>query len=170
MKHYSPALIMKSFSPGVIARVIMTFDKATIAIVATCWAATVFMGFLALYAVNQSVLAKATADHALAVEPALPMMGRRPMDGRDAQGILARFVRRYPDLVVDYKEGFVVSASDGSKYHEWITALDYLETLAPKYQWQIIELCIGAKCGQNVMTAVLKGERIAFEMPQLDTK
>lgn len=170
MKQYSPALIIKSFSPSVMTRVIATFDKATIAIVATCWAATLFMGFLALYAVNQSVAAREAADRALAVEPALPAMTQRPMEGREAQGILTRFGRRYPDLIVNYKDNFIISATDGGKYHEWITSLDYLETLAPKYNWQIVELCIGVKCGQSVMTAVLKGERVEFKMPQLDIK
>ncbi|MBV8061935.1 MAG: hypothetical protein JO126_06795 [Alphaproteobacteria bacterium] len=170
MKQYSPALIIKSFSPDVLSRVIMTFDKATIAIVATCWAATIVMGALALFAVNQSVAARDAADHAMAVEPALPIMSRHPMEGREGQAVLTRFTHRYPDLVVNYKDAFIISATDGSKYQEWVTSLDYLESLAPKYQWQISELCIGTKCGQSVMTAVLKGDRIAFEMPQLETK
>jgi hypothetical protein len=163
-------LMLKALAPQMMSKAIEAFDRATMVIIGACWAAAVLMMGFALYAVSLSVNAKHAAEAALAAEPALPRIAHQGMDARELQTVTGRLQRRFPDLGISSRDRLVVAATEGSKFHEWLTALSYLDTLSPQYRWTIEELCVGKCAGRDLMHAEVVGEKTTFEMPQSVTK
>lgn len=157
----------KALSPKMAAKIIESFDRATIVVVAACWAAAVLMMVFAVYTVLASTSAKRAAEIASAVEPALPQIVINPVEVSVAQDLITRLSRRYPDIKFSLAndQNLKVTAQDGSKYRQWLTAISYIDTAFPNYHWTLEYFCVG-KCRGELMNAVLKAERISFTVPE----
>jgi hypothetical protein len=163
-----PQLLIKSFSPRIASKALQTFDRATTIVVGACWGAAVLMMVFAIYTTTLSVSAKRAEDAALVAEPSLPKIVRQGIDARAAQIMVERLQRRYPDVTFNLanNQNITVTALEGSKFRQWLTALSYIDTISPEYHWSISSFCVGKCQGNDLMRAVLTGERISFEAPQ----
>lgn len=159
-------LLMKVLSPKIVSKAVQTFDRATMVVVGACWTAAMLMMAFAVYTTILTVSSKHAAESALATEPSLPKMVRKGVDPRYAQSMVERLKRRYPDIGVTFERDLLrITTVDGTKFHEWLNSLSYIDTISPEYHWSIQKLCVG-KCGGELMQAVLSGEQISFEVPQ----
>jgi len=163
---------IKSFSPKIANKALQTFDRSTTVVVGACWAAALLMMIFAIYTVSLSVSARRAAETALVAEPNLPKIGHESIDPRVAQMMVDRLRRRYPEVVFNLQgnQNLTVTAIDGSKFRQWLTALSYIDTISPEYHWSLSQFCVGKCPGNEIMRAVLSGERISFESPSLDKK
>jgi hypothetical protein len=160
--------VMKSLSPKIASKALQTFDRATTVVVGACWGAAVLMMAFAIYTTMLSVSAKRASETALVTEPSLPKVVHKTIDGRAAQTMVERLQRRYPDVTFSLatNQNITITAVDGSKFRQWLTALSYIDTISPEYHWSISAFCVGKCPGNELMRAVLTGERISFEAPQ----
>lgn len=166
-----PSIIMKAMSSRMVTKALQKFDRATTVVVGACWAAAVLIMALAVYTTILSVSAKRAANDAIAAEPVLPKIVRSNIDNRYLQLLLERLQHQFPEVVfsIEKNQSLQVSALDGSKYRQWLTALSYIDTVSPEYHWSISKFCVG-KCSGEIMRAVLTGEKISFQAPQPDDK
>jgi hypothetical protein len=171
MKPETSALL-KSFSPRLIVKAVQTFDRLTLLIISSCWAAAIIVMIFALYTVSLAIKAQKDVEEALVTEPALPTIKRTPIVSKEIQAMVDRLQHRYPDVAIRWENGNLLLAGvNGSSYHQWLTALGQVDTINPQYHWRIHELCVGTLCGGNtIMTITLAGEKVAFEAPQQDDK
>jgi hypothetical protein len=165
------ALYLKTLSPRIMSKAVQSFDRVTTIVVGACWAGAILMMVFAIYTVGLSVSAKRATEAALVSEPALPKILHQPIDGHYAQVLLERLQHRYPEITFAFGPGqtLLVTALDGSRFRQWLTALSYIDTISPEYHWSIQQLCVG-KCGAELMHATLMGERISFVAPTVETK
>jgi hypothetical protein len=168
MSPVNPKIVLKALSPKFMMRAIESFDRVTALIVGICWAAAAVMIGFTLYALSLSSHARQGAETAQIAEPVLPKIVRRKVDAHDVQNVVDRFQRRYPGLSITFKGTLNISASDGAKFREWLAALSYIDAVAPQIHWTMEEFCVG-HCGSDLMAAVLAGEKVSFEKPQLET-
>jgi hypothetical protein len=161
-------LLIRVFSPRVIARAIATLDKSTALIVSAAWLAALVTLILAVFAVHGAVSSQKEAMDARISEPALPQATTTPIAQRDTQTIIDRLQHQFPDIKFDIAPGQAISVKspDGSKFHQWITALGYIDTMAPEYRWTLSEFCVGACSNQDLMRATVTGQRVVFSLPQ----
>jgi hypothetical protein len=158
--------LMKVFSPALVAKAMRSFDRATLAVAGICWGGALVMLAFAVYTVSLTVSSKRAAEQALATEPVLPVVSRGSIPPHDLQTMTDRLQHRFSDLKFGQSgtEGIEVSASDGGKFRDWLSSIDYVDTIAPQYHWTLREFCVG-KCTGTLMRAILVGERIAFAAP-----
>lgn len=161
--------LLKSLTPKLMAKALQTFDRATMIVVGSCWAAAVLMMIFAVYTLRLSSIAHRDAATALAVEPSIPVINRNPIEKNAAQVILDRLKHRYPDLSFAMANGqsIRITSVDGSKFRQWLMALSYIEVIAPDYQWLLTEYCVG-KCKNNLMNATIQADRVTFTAPDKD--
>ena len=159
---------LKFLSPRILAKAAMTLDKSTSVVVSACWVATFVVLILAVFSVHGAVSAKKDAAEALVAEPALPKLSTKNIERREAQSISDRLQRQFPDIKFEMgAEGaIIIKSGDGSKFHEWITALSYIDAMAPEFRWTLHDFCVGTCGGQDIMKAVVTGQRAAFSLPQ----
>ncbi len=162
-------IFLKALSPKVAMKVLESFDRVTALIVGACWAGTALMIGFTVYTVNLTFTAKRTADSALIAEPILPKIVHKKVEAHDVQALVDRFQHRYPNLSITFKGSLAITASDGSKFHDWLNVLSYLDAVSPQIRWNLDEFCVG-KCGNDLMLAVMSGEKVSFEKPQPDEK
>jgi hypothetical protein len=170
MKGVKGSIFLKSLSPKIAVKVIESFDRVTALVVGVCWAGAALMIGFALYTVNLTVTAKHAAETALVAEPVLPKAVHRKIEARDVQGLIDRLQHRYPDLIITFKNSLSISAADGSKFHDWLNVLSYMDEISPQNRWNMEEFCVGRCSGNVLMQATLTGEKITFEKPQLEEK
>jgi hypothetical protein len=163
---------LKALSPVLVSKAMATFDKATMIVVGVCWGGALMMMAFALYTVSMTVSARHATDAALIAEPSLPKIVRTNMDVRTAQIMLERLQKHYPDInfALQPNQVLKVSTNDGAKFHQWLTALSYIDTIAPEWHWSIQEFCVGKCSGNDLMRAMLTGEHISFEAPSISSK
>lgn len=159
-------LIIKTLSPRIVAKVLSSIDKSTAIVVGSVWAAAVVVLVMASYAVHAAVLAKRAATEAIAAEPVLPVMTTTNMTAADVRVVSERIQRQFPDLKieVDGSQALIVRSEDGTKFHEWITALSYIDSVAPHYRWSFRDMCVG-RCNSGLMKAVVVGQKPVFALP-----
>jgi hypothetical protein len=159
--------ILRALSPKLTTKALQTFDRATTIVVGACWGAALLMVVFALYTVFLAASTKRAAEEALVAEPVLPKVVRTPMASHESQQLVERLQHLYPDVVFSLGgDGLAVRATDGAKFHEWLAAVSYLDSASAQYRWTVKEFCVG-KCEANeIMHAVLVGEKISFEAPQ----
>ncbi|MDX2027110.1 MAG: hypothetical protein SFW62_00570 [Alphaproteobacteria bacterium] len=158
---------LKSLSPQMMAKAVQTFDRATTVVVSVCWAAALLMVVFAIYTLSLSVSTRREAEMATAVEPNIPKIAHKPMDPRSAQMVIDRMQRRFADINFALRgSNIMVSANDGGKFRQWLTALSYMDTVSPEFRWSIQDFCVGKCTGNELMRTVLTGERITFEAQQ----
>lgn len=80
---------------------------------------------------------------------------------------LDRLQRQFPDIRFDVGQNqtLIIKSDDGSKFHQWISALSYVDTMAPQFRWNIKEFCVGGCGTQGLMRAVVEGKKTAFSLP-----
>ena len=163
-----PKLFIKILSPKVAAKAVQSFDRATTVVVGACWGAAILMMAFAVYTTMISVSTKRQAENAEIAEPILPKIVRKGIEPRVAQGLVDRLKRLYPDLTFALANNQVltVTAIDGSKFRQWLTALSYIDAISPQYHWTMTQFCVGKCTGNEIMRANLTGEQIALEAPQ----
>jgi len=161
-----PAILLKVLSPGLAAKVMQAFDRATIVVVATCWAAAAVMMAVTIWTVMATASARKATDTALAQEPLLPKIVRSPIESRPAQILADRMQHRYPNITIASlnNHNLKISATDGTRFRDWLMALGYVDTISPEYHWTIQEFCVG-KCKGDLMSATLAAEKITFTTP-----
>ncbi len=169
MRRPKHQIILKVLSPRIVMKAINSFDRVMALIVGTCWiAAAVMLGF-ALYTVNLSVSAKHAAEAALVAEPQLPKIAHKKVEPHDVQALVDRLQHRFPNLTITFQNTLNIGASDGLKFHDWLSVLAYVDTVSPQIHWVLQQFCVG-KCGGDLMQASLMGEKISFEKAQPETK
>jgi hypothetical protein len=166
------AVVLKSLKPAIMAKAIKTFDRHAMLMISVSWAVTIVVMFFALYTINLSVSAKKEAEAAIATEPILPKIIRGGVGGKELQTMIDRLQRRYPEIRVTWQNNVLsIAGANGGVYHQWLTAIGQVDTLYPQYHWRIQGMCVGKICtGNDIMVIDLVGEKIAFEMPQIDEK
>jgi hypothetical protein len=163
--------IMKSLSTRFMNKAIQSFDRATMVVVGVCWGAALFMVAFTLFSLHLVSVTGHAAEDAAAAEPILPKVSRKPIDGHDAKALYDRLQHEHPGLNISLgnDNALTVSAQDGTKFNEWLSLLRYVDIASPKYRWTLKEFCVG-KCAGSLMHAVLVGEIVSFEAPDLDNK
>jgi hypothetical protein len=166
-------LLLRAFSPRMVSKALNTLDKATAIVISACWLAALVTLILAVFAVRGAVSSKTEALAALASEPVLPVVSTQPISAPEIQSVIERLSRQFPDIKIDLKPGegqaLLVKSDDGAKFHQWITALSYIDTMAPEYRWTLYDFCVGVNAcssGQGLMSAVLLGQKIVLSPPK----
>jgi hypothetical protein len=162
---------LKLLSPQMVIKAMQTFDRATTVVVSMCWGAAAFVMAAAIYTLMLSVSARHEADNALIAEPSLPKVIHQPMDIRGAQKVFDRMQRRFPDITFSVRgKDLLVASTDGTKFHQWLTALSYVDTISPEFHWSINEFCVGRCANMEIMHAAMTGDHISFEVPEGNAK
>lgn len=159
-------LFVRMLSPRIVAKALVLLDKSTAVVVGACWLSAVAALILAALAVHAAVDVKKEAASAIVAEPVLPQVSTNGITPKDTQAVVERLQRQFPDLKIeiDSAQGIIVKTDDGSRFHQWITALSYVDTMAPQYRWNLKDFCVG-KCGAELMRATVTGQRVAFSLP-----
>lgn len=160
--------IGKAFTAKVMDRAVKAFDRATMVVVASCWAGAIAVMALALYTVSLSVKAKQESIAAASIEPGLPKVVSKPLETAEIQPIVDRLQKRFPEITFTATKDKTVSvtASDVNYFRLWLTVLSYIDTVTPQYRWTLKEFCVGIKCDKNTpMKAVLGAEKVTFATP-----
>ncbi len=163
---------LKSLSPKMVVKAVQAFDRAMTVVVGVCWGAAILMVVFAIYTLTLSVSARRVSDTALTAEPTLPKIVRKVVSAHETQAMIERLQTHYPDIrfALEGEQNLVVSAIDGSRFHEWLAALSYVDTIAPEFHWSLHDLCVGQCNANEIMHASLVGENISFEAPQSEAK
>lgn len=159
-------LLLKVLSPNVLDKAMQSFDRATLVVVSGAWiAATVMMG-VATYTVTAANKIHRDTQNATALEPPVPKVDYKTVDPREVDAIVKRLKERYAGLTVSNQreQGIRISSNDGSKFREWLAALNYINAIAPSYRWRMIEMCVG-KCNKDIMSADIQAQKISFKAP-----
>lgn len=158
--------ILKAVAPKLMVRALRTFDKATMVVVLSCWAAAVTVMLFALYSLVLVGNIKKEVTAASAVEPILPKIKKSGLERKEVEVVIDRLQKRFPDLTFSIAPGqaVVISAVDGNKFRLWLTAISYADTIFPQYRWTVKDLCVGLKCSNSdtPMRAVLSIEKVSF--------
>ncbi|MDR3424736.1 MAG: hypothetical protein P4M13_06615 [Alphaproteobacteria bacterium] len=156
------------FSPRIVTKALASLDKSTALVVSACWLAALVMLILATFAVHGAVSARKEAAEAMVAEPALPQEVDSPINVRDARAIMDRLQHQFPEIKINLEanEIFTIKSEDGAKFHQWIMAVSYIDTMAPEYRWSLREFCVGACGSQGLMKAVIVGQKMIFSAPQ----
>ena len=170
MNRGSIQIIVKALAPKTALKVVETFDRITTLVVGVCWAAAAIMVGFALYSVNASSKAKHDAEAAMVAEPSLPVITRKKVTTKDVKAMIDQMQRRYPTINTVFRSTLVISATDGSKFRDWLGVLEAVDTINPKIRWSFDGFCVGKCGGSTLMEATLVGEQIVFEKPQVDVK
>jgi hypothetical protein len=165
---FDAAVLLRALSPKLTTKALQTFDRATTIVVGACWGAALLMVVFALYTVSLAASTKRAAEEALVAEPVLPKIVRQPISAHEEQQLVDRLQHLYPDIVFTLggDQSLTVRASDGSKFHEWLAAVSYLDSASAQYRWSVKEFCVGKCVANELMHAVLVGEKVSFEAPQ----
>jgi len=163
-----PKFYLKIFSPRIVMKAMVSLDKSTAVIISACWLAALVTLILAVFAIHGAVSTKKEAADALAIEPVLPKADTSAISVREVQSIMDRLQHQFPEIKFEpgANESIVVKSSDGSKFHQWVSALTYIDTMAPQYRWTLPEFCVGSCSSQDLMRAVVQGQRVVFSLPQ----
>lgn len=160
-------LLLRAFSPTRVVQAFNTLDKSMSVIVSTCWIAAFSTMILAIIAVRGAAAYKKEAASALAIDPVMPAISMSAPGAREIDSIVSKLQRQFPDIKITSKHGLAVEirSNEGLQFHQWITAISYLDTMAPQYRWTIRDFCTGVCPGQMLMNAVLTGQKINMSLP-----
>lgn len=157
------------FSTELLTKAVRALDRTAVVMIIVTWAAAVFMMGVALYTVSKAHYARQKAEEAAALEPLVPAMKHGVLARRDLERLTTRLKMRFrtvninatPDNAVE------ISGTDAGAFLDWLSALSYLDTIAPQVRWSIRDLCIGSECGgASLMRAAIIAERVTFQAPQ----
>ena len=160
--------IVKAMGMRFATKAVQTFDRATMVVVCACWGVAVLMMDFSLYAVILSASTRRASEIAEASEPILPKIVRKPIETHDSRPLVDRLQHRYPEINISLNndQTVTISADNGPRFREWLTAISYIDIMSPQYRWTIKDFCAGKCMGGVLMRAVLSGEKISFEAPK----
>ncbi len=160
--------LIQAFSPRLMARALASLDKSTAIVISACWLAALVTLILAVFAVHGAVSSKNAAAEAISAEPVLPVSTNTPIGPRELQLISDRLQHQFPDIKIEAgaAQALSIKSDDGAKFHQWITALSYIDTMAPQFHWTLRDFCVGACGGQTLMKATVTGQKMVFSLPQ----
>lgn len=168
---FDTKLFLRSFSPKVVAKAAQSFDRATTVVVTSCWSAALVAVAAAIYTLMLSASAHHESDLAIAAEPVLPKVVQRPMDMHSVQTMFDRLQHRMPDVSFQVRgQNLAVTSMNGAAFHQWLTALTYIDIISPDVHWSFQEFCVGECKNSELMHAIIKGERLSFEAPEVVKK
>ncbi|MFA4995165.1 MAG: hypothetical protein WC521_07685 [Bdellovibrionales bacterium] len=166
--HPIAKLFIRVLSPRMVSKAVNSLDRSTAIVISICWSAALVTMILAVFAVHGAVSSRREATEVMSVEPVLPVISSVPMTPRELQSIADRLQRQFPDIKFEARLGQVlaVKTDDGLKFHQWITALSYIDTMAPQFRWTLKEFCTGnCGSGQGIMNAILSGQKMLLSPP-----
>lgn len=164
-------LLVRAFAPNRIAPILNSLDRSTGVIIGSCWLAAFAMLLLAFFSVRGAVSAQKEALAALASEPILPSIQNVPLAARELQSMAEQLQRQFPNIKIAVKtgqngrQGVEIKSEDGSRFHEWITSISYVDTMAPRFHWTLQEFCVGT-CTQGLMSALVTGQKSVLSVAQ----
>ncbi|MDD3370820.1 MAG: hypothetical protein PHE27_03220 [Alphaproteobacteria bacterium] len=170
--HFDAKIPFRVFSPSRIARAVSAFDKSTTMIVGTCWLAALVMMILAIVSVHAAVDYKKEAATASSVNPVLPTIKKVSIPPHELQKVVERLQKQFPDIKIDLRapSGINVRTNDGNQFHQWITALNYVDTMAPEYRWTLKDFCTGSCSNGFLMSAGVYGQKTIIAMPNRSSR
>ncbi len=156
-------------SADLLAKTMRSLDRTAMAMLIVSWSAAILMMGVALYTVSTAHHAKVEAETAAALEPLVPTINRATLSRKDLDGFVARLRVRYKTVEISATpdNALVISGTDSAHFLDWLSALSYLDTVAPQVRWTIRDLCVGNECGgSSLMRAAIIAERVTFQTPQ----
>ena len=160
-------LFWRFFSPRLMSKALASLDRSAAVVVGVCWSAALIMVIIAVLATRSAVSAKRDAEAALAIEPTLPMASQSSLRQIDVKAVVDRVQHQFPDVTIeaDNSQAIIIKTGEGSRFHQWILALNYLDAIDSQYRWTLRDFCVG-RCGGDLMRAVVVGQKTSFSVPQ----
>jgi hypothetical protein len=163
---FDTKLFLRTFSPKIMVKAVQSFDRATTVVVISCWGAALVAMIAAVYTLTLSVSAHHEVESALVAEPVLPKIVHKPMDIHGVQAMFDRMQHRFPEINFSVRaQDLAVTSMNGTYFHQWLSAISYIDTISPDLHWSFDEFCVGECKNSELMHAILKGERVSFEAP-----
>jgi hypothetical protein len=152
-----------------LAKTLRALDRTAMVMIIVSWSAAILMMGVALYTVSSAHHARQEADEAAAIEPLVPVIKRAALARKEMDGFVDRLRSRYKTVSINASpdNALEISGTDPNNFLDWLSALSYLDTIAPQMRWTIRDLCVGNECGGSaLMRAAIIAERVTFQAPQ----
>ena len=161
-------LLIKVFSPRIVAKALVTLDKSMMVVVGFSWLAALVMMLVAIHAVNSAVDAKRDVAAAIVAEPVLPQTTMTGISSHEIQVVLERLQHQFPDVKIETgpNDTIAIKSVDGSKFHQWVMALGYIDIMTPQLRWTLTDFCVGTCSNSDLMRATVSGQKMVFSLPQ----
>ncbi|NBX73860.1 MAG: hypothetical protein EBQ89_06130 [Alphaproteobacteria bacterium] len=162
---------MESLSGETFDKITDSFEKGSIIIMGVIWLVAILLCALAYLTVGQAASVHQKLNEALATEPQLPTVTQFNLSPPQLKPHADRLMERYGksiNVIFSGREDFlVIEASDSAQFSTWLSAINYLDTIAPDVRWRFERLCMGQDCDKSIlMSATIKGEGVGIERPQ----
>lgn len=160
-------VIYKSLQPRIVVKSFQSLDHPSLSVVIISWVVAFLMIVLATYALNLSYEVKHRARTMVEQSSVGLNIHHQKIDADKAQFLVDHFQQLYPDLhFVIKNDSFInVSTNDGTKFRQWLSALNDVEDSTPELRWSIETFCVGRCPDATLMNAVLSAESIGFFSP-----
>lgn len=153
-------------SPSLIFHALQDLEHGVLWVIGLSWVMALLMMMLAIYTLHLSLDAKRDVISVVSSAPHLPQLQRQTIDLTNNAEFLSQLQKRYPNIhFIGENTNLVVTSNDGAQFHEWLAALDYVDTFAPQWRWSLHEFCVGSCPGHDLMYAVVSAEDIVFSAP-----
>lgn len=156
-------------STELLAKVLRSLDRTAMVMLIVSWSAAVLMMGVTLYTVSVAHHAGQEAESAAALEPMVPTIKRTALTRKELDSFVDRLRGRYKTVNINASpdNALEISGIDPAHFLDWLSALSYLDTIAPQVRWTIRDLCVGNECGgSSLMRAAIIAERVTFQAPQ----
>ncbi len=162
-------VFLRFFSTRLFVRFFQTQDKALSVVLGICWATALAILTLSTYAVHNAATTRKEAATALVSQPHLPVINTKPLEERDVQIAADRLSRQFANLKFDVlrdQKLIRITSNDGTHFNDWVSAVAYLDTMAPDMHWQLTSLCVGSCSDSTLMSATIAGEKKTYTLPK----
>ncbi len=160
--------IMTLLSVDLLAKTLRSLDRTAMAMLIVSWCAAITMMGVALYTVSTAHRARQEAETAAALEPMVPTIKRATLTRKELDGFVERLRARYKVVGINATpdNALEISGAESAHFLDWLSAISYLDTVAPQVRWSIRDLCVGNECGSaTLMRALIIAERVTFQAP-----
>ncbi|NDE90687.1 MAG: hypothetical protein EB059_06065 [Alphaproteobacteria bacterium] len=157
------------FSGSIFEKVLMTFDKSTLAIIGVAWLAAMIAVAIAFVSVKEMSQLKLKIEIARALDPVLPKIVRAPLSKDDYAPLLARLKKQFPavNIEITNKPTLRIQSNNPDDFITWLNAISYTDSMVSTVRWTISSFCVGSECTDNgVMQAELAAEKINITQPE----
>jgi len=154
---------------SIVGRAIQTFDKNSAIIVSIVWGAAIVLSIMGSMGISSAMHAREQLAAAEASTPLTPRITQQQLPEPAVKAITDKLAKRYGNVLqinVAPGTGLVtITAKDAGAFSTWLTAVTYLDIIRPDVAWKIEKFCVGAKCGDSLMSASFSALAVAFEVP-----
>jgi hypothetical protein len=154
---------------SVLGSAMQSFDKHAAMIVGIVWGAAVVLTILASMGISSALHAREQLAAAEASTPLTPRISQQQLPEPAVKAITDKLAKRYGavlQIAISAGTGQItITAKDASAFSTWLTAVTYLDIIRPDVAWKIEKFCVGAKCGESLMSASFSAIAVAFEVP-----